>query len=210
MAVDTAKIGEERGGVLGLQWSFPTPPLKTDRLLLTQHNDQHKNITLDSIVSTTIVAVISLGLIAFLLYKCFARSNCSSDDNPTEPRPSIDSELKQIPVLIYGESTAHSTQQPSCSDTVLEGDKCAICLEEYVHGERARVLPGCKHMFHKECIEEWLEVPSLHCPICRDRVLEHCLQSARSNNCRAQRHDIGNQLQLLPPYGSSLRDRVRI
>ncbi|KAL4352060.1 hypothetical protein GQ457_06G039430 [Hibiscus cannabinus] len=168
------------------------------RLLLTQHNDQQKNITLDRIVSTIMVAVISLGLVACLLYKCFGRSNRSSDDNPTEPiRPSIDVELKHIPVLIYGES-----MQPSCSDTISEGDQCAICLEEYVHGERVRVLPRCKHMFHKECIEEWLEVPSLHCPICRDGVLQHCLQSARSNNCSAQRHEFGNQLQLLASYGS--------
>ncbi|KAK8687318.1 hypothetical protein V6N13_086143 [Hibiscus sabdariffa] len=136
------------------------------------------------------VAVISLGLLAFLLYKCFGRSNRSSDDNPTEPRPSIDGELKHIPVLVYGEST------------ILETDKCAICLEEYVHGERVRELPRCKHMFHKKCIEEWLEVPSLHCPICRDGVLQHCLQSARSNNCRVQSHDFGNQLQLLASYGS--------
>ncbi|XP_039010474.1 RING-H2 finger protein ATL74-like [Hibiscus syriacus] len=142
------------------------------------------------------VAAISISTIFFILFKRFCRSDSSSEENPTMSRPSIDSELKQIPVLVYGELTA------SCSVAVLEVESCAICLEEYVKGEKVRVLPRCKHMFHKECIEEWLEVPSLHCPICRDRVLEHCLQSARTNNCRTQRHYSDNQLQLLALYGT--------
>ncbi|KAK8685752.1 hypothetical protein V6N13_124787 [Hibiscus sabdariffa] len=174
--------------------------LNRHRLLLGEHaspdhNDSRRNLILDRIVFSSIVAVISLGLIVCLLFKCFCRSNRSSDENSTK---SIDSELKQIPVLVYGEPASQS----SCSKAVVEVESCAICLEEYVKGEKVRVLPRCKHMFHKDCIEEWLEVPSLHCPICRDQVLEHCLQSARSDNCRTQRHNSGNQLQLFSFYGA--------
>ncbi|MBA0653432.1 hypothetical protein Goklo_020608 [Gossypium klotzschianum] len=147
--------------------------LNSHRLILTDqnspHNDQHLNVLVDRIWSTVMVAVISLGITFFLIYKCIFRSpNHSSDKNKTEPKPSVDSELDQIPVLVYGESMMPSSE-PSCSDTISELETCAICLEEYVHGERVRVLPRCKHMFHKDCIEEWLEVPSLHCPICRDK-----------------------------------------
>ncbi|KAK8327609.1 hypothetical protein V6Z12_A11G194200 [Gossypium hirsutum] len=178
--------------------------LNSHRLILTDHNsphnDQHLNVLVDRIWSTVMVAVISLGITFFLIYKCIFRSpNHSSDENKTKPKPSVDSELDQIPVLVYGESMMPSSE-PSCSDTISELETCAICLEEYVHGERVRVLPRCKHMFHKDCIEEWLEVPSLHCPICRDKVLEHCLQSARSNNCRNQRHN-SNHIPLLGFYG---------
>ncbi|KAE8675735.1 Endonuclease/exonuclease/phosphatase family protein [Hibiscus syriacus] len=158
---------------------------------ISPHNDQYEQIIVDRIAFTITISVVSLGLIGFLLYKYFQRSNESSDENPTEPRQSINSELKQIPVLVYEESTALSTRS-SCFDTNLEDQNCAICLEGYVHGDRVRVLPRCKHMFHKKCTEEWLEVPSLNCPICRDQVLEHCLRSARSNSCRNQRHNIGN------------------
>ena len=40
---------------------------------------------------------------------------------------------------------------------------CSICLEKFVVGQRARSLP-CRHVFHDECIGEWLTQSSLKCP----------------------------------------------
>ncbi|XVF18032.1 hypothetical protein REPUB_Repub10bG0176400 [Reevesia pubescens] len=183
------------------------------RLLLRHHNsrnenDYYSNQIAGRIVLTIIVAMLSLCLIVFMIYKCFHRTNHSSDhQNPTEPKPSIDIQLASIPVLVYGESTLPSVSHSSCSHHIsLDLENCAICLEDYVHGETVRVLPKCNHMFHKNCIEEWLQVPSLHCPICRDRILEHCLQSTRSNNCRNQIAS-GNSFPLLAfNFGAILID----
>ncbi|EOX90847.1 zinc finger protein [Theobroma cacao] len=145
------------------------------------------------IVVTTMAATISLCLIVLLICKCFHLSNRSRNPTNVNPRaPSIDDELASIPALVYAESTLWSSQ-PSCSDddSLELEEHCAICLEGYVHGDSVSVLPRCKHMFHKKCIEEWLQVPSLHCPICRDQILERCLQSTRSNG-RNQRDGIAN------------------
>ncbi|XP_057777259.1 E3 ubiquitin-protein ligase MPSR1-like [Salvia miltiorrhiza] len=43
-----------------------------------------------------------------------------------------------------------------------EDNQCAICLEEW---EKAKRMP-CKHSFHGECIENWLNIHG-SCPICR-------------------------------------------
>ncbi|CAN6920133.1 unnamed protein product [Brassica oleracea var. botrytis] len=49
---------------------------------------------------------------------------------------------------------------------------CAVCLSEFEDGEPGRVLPGCKHSFHVECIDMWFHSHST-CPLCRSLVEPH-------------------------------------
>lgn len=44
-------------------------------------------------------------------------------------------------------------------------DKCVVCFEQMSSESRVRRLP-CKHEFHVECIDSWLEVKQ-DCPVCR-------------------------------------------
>ena len=48
--------------------------------------------------------------------------------------------------------------------------ECAVCLEAFRAGDRCRVLPGCEHGFHAECVDSWLR-KSRRCPICRAEVV---------------------------------------
>ncbi|CAL5019377.1 unnamed protein product [Urochloa decumbens] len=50
------------------------------------------------------------------------------------------------------------------------GGECAVCLEAFRAGDRRRVLPGCEHGFHAECVDSWLR-KSRRCPICRAEVV---------------------------------------
>ncbi|XP_039166342.1 E3 ubiquitin-protein ligase ATL42-like [Eucalyptus grandis] len=50
-----------------------------------------------------------------------------------------------------------------------EGLECAVCLSKFEDVEILRLLPQCKHAFHIECIDRWLENHS-SCPICRLRL----------------------------------------
>ncbi|EYU18974.1 hypothetical protein MIMGU_mgv1a0207311mg, partial [Erythranthe guttata] len=43
---------------------------------------------------------------------------------------------------------------------------CAICLEEYKHGDTLAGITACKHRYHVACITAWL-VKNDTCPICR-------------------------------------------
>ncbi|EER94885.1 hypothetical protein BDA96_01G402600 [Sorghum bicolor] len=47
---------------------------------------------------------------------------------------------------------------------------CAVCLAELGDGDDAvRLVPGCGHGFHAECIEAWFRLNST-CPLCRAAV----------------------------------------
>lgn len=50
-----------------------------------------------------------------------------------------------------------------------EGLECAVCLNKFEAEEVLRLLPKCKHAFHVECVDTWLEAHST-CPLCRYRV----------------------------------------
>ncbi|KAG8651539.1 hypothetical protein MANES_07G140800v8 [Manihot esculenta] len=70
------------------------------------------------------------------------------------------SALRQIPVVIYGSAGIH-----------IKATDCAICLGEFMDGEKVRVLPKCSHGFHVRCIDTWLGSHS-SCPTCRQSLLE--------------------------------------
>ena len=45
---------------------------------------------------------------------------------------------------------------------------CSVCLSQLEAGEDAKYLP-CKHVYHPECIDRWLERSKL-CPVCKRDV----------------------------------------
>ena len=49
-----------------------------------------------------------------------------------------------------------------------EADKCTICLSEFEAEEDVRRLP-CMHLFHVECVDQWLG-QNKRCPICRSEI----------------------------------------
>jgi len=48
---------------------------------------------------------------------------------------------------------------------------CAICLAEYIPGEKIRSLGTCVHHFHATCIDQWLE-SKRNCPLCQTDVVK--------------------------------------
>ncbi|KAG8372347.1 hypothetical protein BUALT_Bualt12G0056600 [Buddleja alternifolia] len=50
-----------------------------------------------------------------------------------------------------------------------DGLECAVCLNKFEPEEILRLLPKCKHAFHVECVDTWLDGHST-CPLCRYRV----------------------------------------
>ncbi|XP_056843592.1 RING-H2 finger protein ATL78-like [Raphanus sativus] len=71
--------------------------------------------------------------------------------------------------------------------------ECAICLSEFVSGERVKLLPKCHHGFHVRCIDKWLSSHS-SCPTCRHCLIQTCQKIAGCGEASSSRnqppHDI--------------------
>ena len=49
--------------------------------------------------------------------------------------------------------------------------ECAICLEEFQRNDIIKEFYKCKHIFHKECLKNWLK-RSNECPLCKHDLTE--------------------------------------
>ncbi|KZV52335.1 hypothetical protein F511_38597 [Dorcoceras hygrometricum] len=76
-----------------------------------------------------------------------------------------------------------------------DGLECAVCLAKFEEVEMLRLLPKCKHAFHIDCIDQWLEKHST-CPLCRRRISPEDVSELRySNSLRFSRSQSGEVLR---------------
>ncbi|XP_007656246.1 E3 ubiquitin-protein ligase ZNRF4 [Ornithorhynchus anatinus] len=53
---------------------------------------------------------------------------------------------------------------------IRQDDLCAICLDDYEHGDQLKILP-CSHAFHTDCIDPWFaQAVNMVCPVCKQLV----------------------------------------
>ncbi len=114
-----------------------------------------------------------------------------TSDNPLGfSLTSLVNKIKNVYKWVYEEEENTSTtktftiiDQCNCSynvtnsliDTIQEGDeKCSICLENL---EKEAKKTICNHVFHKQCIYEWINNNKNTCPLCRKNISQ-CI-----NNC---------------------------
>ncbi|URE43727.1 zinc finger, C3HC4 type, domain containing protein [Musa troglodytarum] len=48
---------------------------------------------------------------------------------------------------------------------------CAVCLGALEAKHEVRQLGNCSHAFHKACIDKWVDIGQLTCPLCRAQLL---------------------------------------
>ncbi|XP_008788739.1 RING-H2 finger protein ATL64-like [Phoenix dactylifera] len=172
-------------------------------------SDTDGHIQLEKTLSIVFVAVffITFGyLILKPIYRCLDRcrrrrrdlqptTNYHNETVDIVPARFSDAYLRGIPVRVFGSESSPSSDNSGGGGGggSEEKESCSVCLAEYVEGEETRVLPRCKHMFHKACIDQWLLTRSHLCPICRARVIELDVRRDRIEN-----------------YRNTSRDRVRL
>jgi len=78
-----------------------------------------------------------------------------------------DMEIDDKLIFEYTDDFSHFSNDSN----VLE---CSICWERVKDGDQMLALPGCSHVYHSDCISDWLVKKSSLCPMCRNDIGPYC------------------------------------
>ncbi|RAL11589.1 RING-H2 finger protein [Aspergillus homomorphus CBS 101889] len=67
----------------------------------------------------------------------------------------------------YGGTLVAEALEGTGSIHLPEGERCLICLSDYEVADELRQLNKCEHLFHRDCIDQWLTTGRNSCPLCR-------------------------------------------
>eukprot|EP00347_Sterkiella_histriomuscorum_P004854 403358831 len=65
--------------------------------------------------------------------------------------------------------------------------ECIICLCKFKPDQEIRMLSRCKHIFHIDCIDSWLQINGV-CPIDKQRVFRKIIDTQLVSNSSIQHH----------------------
>ncbi|GKV51787.1 hypothetical protein SLEP1_g58412 [Rubroshorea leprosula] len=108
-----------------------------------------------------VVLLLSLLVIYWRWFRRCHRDNPTVTSHaPTPPRPQprgLDpAAIRALPVTLVTNAAVPETD-------------CSICLVKFEDGDKVKVLPQCQHLYHSECVDQWLSTES-SCPLCRSSI----------------------------------------
>lgn len=77
-------------------------------------------------------------------------------------------------------------------------ESCAVCLYEFEGGAEIRWLKNCRHIFHRACLDRWMDHDRNTCPLCRSSFVPDEMQEEFSQRLWAA-SDVGDYYS---EYGS--------
>ncbi|GLJ55454.1 hypothetical protein SUGI_1190750 [Cryptomeria japonica] len=56
---------------------------------------------------------------------------------------------------------------------------CTVCLNSFEEDDEIRELCNCCHIFHRDCLDKWIDHRQKTCPLCRSSLfpIDHCFSS---------------------------------
>ncbi|KDP23004.1 hypothetical protein JCGZ_01726 [Jatropha curcas] len=131
------------------------------------------------LVNTALSISLFKGLVRTILHIVGIRLSWSSSSSSSTPsldyteEPSESFEFRLPPPQTYIQEFRSRTPTTRfdavCSCKIPEHD-CSVCLTRFEPESEINYL-SCGHLFHKVCLEKWLDYWNVTCPLCRTPVM---------------------------------------
>ncbi|KAK4338448.1 hypothetical protein RND71_042935 [Anisodus tanguticus] len=89
-------------------------------------------------------------------------------------RPESNSELHSVSATLIRELLPVM----KFSDLVDPPESCAVCLYEFDSEDEIRRLMNCRHIFHRSCLDRWMDHDQKTCPLCRTTFIPDDMQES--------------------------------
>ncbi|KAK7258832.1 hypothetical protein RIF29_24420 [Crotalaria pallida] len=148
------------------------------------------------IITVLVAAFFLMGFFSIYLRHCANGANSSVQTHAAVPRGrprkagprGLDKAvIDTFPMMEYSEVKIHKIGKDAL--------ECAVCLSEFEDSHTLRLIPKCDHVFHPECIDEWLSNHTT-CPVCRANLVPqpgesvHALRLASPRDIEAQQNHV--------------------
>lgn len=172
----------------GHRFDAPAPPVSAPSV-----DAQRAHLERALCATTIVLFVASLSYIAFsTLYGCLrgGRRRGGPGGDGDSGAEETKRALEEIPVQVVVQVRGGGGDREG-GGVEDEASDCAVCLEEYAAGDEVRVLPACRHGFHRECVDRWLLMRAPTCPVCRAPVARVEGPDAKED-CAGGQGDVGH------------------
>ncbi|KAK4551100.1 hypothetical protein RGQ29_032539 [Quercus rubra] len=78
---------------------------------------------------------------------------------------------KRVPVIEYSVFVERHRALTDDEDVDMEME-CSVCLNCVERSHEIRELCNCYHVFHKECLDRWVDEGQVTCPLCRTLLFQ--------------------------------------
>lgn len=138
-----------------------------------------------------LTAAISVAALKEFCHSILESVGLYRDSDPRDPswhfNPQIESDFNIRRIAGSSAPAIRASLPPVLFETLPDASddtQCAVCLSEFRRGQEIRQLPYCCHIFHKDCIDNWLDHDQTTCPLCRSSLVTE--EVARQEKARQQ------------------------
>ncbi|KAL8101876.1 brassinosteroid-responsive RING protein 1-like [Apium graveolens] len=133
----------------------------------------YKDLSLPKLIDYTFSYLSLMKELLFVMLFYYPGSEAFLD--PDIPWPTRPKTRNCMPALVL---TRELMPVVKYSQIVDPPESCAVCLYEFSDSEEIRRLTNCRHIFHRKCVDSWMDHEHRTCPLCRTPFISEDMQEA--------------------------------